>query len=178
MAPPPIKPTVPTPNANYPGQKHEEMKRLVNDKYSPDDATAVADTWRSMGNTFKELATDFQILINGSHDAWKGRAAEGVRNALGKVGTFSDTTGDGFLKTAGAIEQQREAAVQANKAMPEPVDFNPLDIAKKWAGASVIFPPAMVASPVEMFMKHNEQQEAKAEAVQVMQTRDSTMMSA
>ncbi len=174
----PVKPTVPHPNANYPGQPHEEMKRLVTEKYSPTDANQVIDAWGQLGAKFKELATDFSILVNGSQTGWTGQAAEAVRGALGKVGAFADTTGEGFTRTSGAIAQQRDAAVQANKAMPEPVDFNPLDIAKKWAGASVIFPPAMVASPIEMFMKHNEQQEAKAEAVQVMQTRDNTMMSA
>ncbi|KJK47472.1 hypothetical protein UK23_20105 [Lentzea aerocolonigenes] len=154
------------------------MKKLVTEKYSPTDANLVIDGWGALGSKFKELATDFNILVNGSQTGWTGKAAEAVRGALGKVGTFADTTGEGFTRTSNAIASQRDAAVQANKSMPEPVDFNPLDIAKKWAGASVIFPPAMVASPVEMFMKHNEQQEAKAEAVQVMQTRDNTMMSA
>lgn len=174
----PVKPTVPHPNANYPGQPHEEMKKLVTEKYSPTEANQVIDAWAQLGTKFKELATDFNILVNGSQAGWTGKAAEAVRGALGKVGTFADTTGEGFTRTSNAIATQRDAAVQANKSMPEPVDFNPLDIAKKWAGASVIFPPAMVASPVEMFMKHNEKQEAKAEAVQVMQTRDNTMMSA
>jgi hypothetical protein len=174
----PIKPTVPHPNANYQSQPHEEMKRLVNDKYQPTGADPVIDAWAQLGKKFKELATDFNILVNGSQSAWTGRAAEAVRGALGKVGTFADTTGEGFTRTSNAIAQQQEAAVQANKSMPEPVNYNPLDIAKKWAGASIIFPPAMVASPVEMFMKHHEQQEAKAEAVQVMQTRDNTMMAA
>ncbi|MEV6243760.1 hypothetical protein [Lentzea sp. NPDC051838] len=174
----PVKPTVPHPNSNYPGQQHEHMKGLVTQNYAPETATAAADVWKSFGTTFKELATDFNILVNGSQSAWTGRAADGVRNALSKIGTFADQTGEGFTRTAGAIEQQREAAVQANKSMPDPVEFNPLDIAKKWAGPSILFPPAIVASPVEMYMKHNEQQEAKAEAVQVMQTRDNTMMSA
>ncbi|MEU0882207.1 hypothetical protein ABZ345_26620 [Lentzea sp. NPDC005914] len=174
----PVKPAVPHPNANYPGQPHEEMKKLVTEKYDPNAANQVIDGWGQFGTKFKELATDFSILVNGSQAGWTGKAAEAVRGALGKVGTFADTTGEGFTRTSAAIAQQRDAAVQANKSMPEPVDFNPLGIAKKWAGASIIFPPAMVASPVEMFMKHNEQQEAKAEAVQVMQTRDNTMMSA
>ncbi|MEV6718474.1 hypothetical protein AB0M48_41265 [Lentzea sp. NPDC051208] len=154
------------------------MKALVTQNYNPETATTVSDAWKSIGTTFKELATDFSILVNGSQDAWKGRAAEGVRAALGKVGTFSEQTGEAFVRTSTAIAQQRDAAVQANKSMPEPVSFNPLDIMKKYAGPSVIFPPAMVGAPFEMLSKHNEQQEAKAEAVQVMQTRDNTMMAA
>ncbi|WP_330272856.1 hypothetical protein OG205_39205 [Lentzea sp. NBC_00516] len=175
----PIKAAVPTPTDNYPGQQHEHMKSLVTQNYAPETATEAVDVWRAFGTTFKDLATDFNILINGSQSAWTGRAAEGVRNALGKIGTFADQTGEGFTRTAGAIEQQREAAVQANKSMPAPVEFNPLKIAGKWALAGgPLNPVAMVGAPVEMISTHNEQQGAKEEAVQVMQTRDSTMMSA
>ncbi|WP_439661348.1 hypothetical protein ACSHWB_07520 [Lentzea sp. HUAS TT2] len=154
------------------------MKTQVTQNYNPETATAVSDAWKSIGNTFKELATDFTILVNGSQTAWTGKAAEGVRAALNKVGTFADTTGEGFVRTSGAIAQQRDAAVQANRSMPEPVSYSPMDIMKKWAAPTVLFPPAMAGAPFEMLAKHNEQQEAKAEAVQVMQTRDNTMMSA
>ncbi|MFD4675814.1 hypothetical protein ACFWNN_39210 [Lentzea sp. NPDC058450] len=176
----PVKPAVPHPNANYPGQPHEEMKKLVTDKYSPDAANQVIDAWGEIGGRFKELATDFTILVNGSQSAWTGRAAEGVRAALGKVGTFADTTGDGFVRTSTAIAQQRDAAVQANKAMPEPVKFDPLSIAGDWLTnkGGFISPVMMVGAPVEMISTYNKQQGAKEEAVQVMQTRDNTMMSA
>ncbi len=80
------------------------MKGLVTENYAPDTATGAADVWKSFGTTFKELATDFNILINGSQSAWTGRAAEGVRKALGKIGTFADQTGEGFTRTATAIE--------------------------------------------------------------------------
>lgn len=176
----PVKPTVPAPNANYPGQQHEEMKRLVNDKYSPDAATGVSETWKAFGATFKELATDFNILINGSQSAWTGRAADGVRAALGKIGTFVDQTGESFTRTSTAIEQQRDAAVQANKSMPDPVKFDPLAIAGDWFTnkGGMVSPVMMVGAPIEMMSTYNKQQGAKEEAVQVMQTRDNTMMAA
>jgi hypothetical protein len=176
----PIKPTVPHPNANYAGQPHEQMQQLVTQNYNPETATTVSDARKTMGNTFKELATDFSILVNGSQDAWKGRAAEGVRAALGKVGTFSDQTGEAFVRTSSAIEQQREAAVQANKSMPAPVEFSPMKIAGDWLTnkGGFISPVMMVGAPIDMVMTHNKQQGAKEEAVQVMQTRDNTMMSA
>ncbi|WP_189256408.1 hypothetical protein [Lentzea flava] len=156
------------------------MKSLVTENYAPDTATTVSEAWKAIGNTFKELATDFSILVNGSQDGWKGRAAEGVRTALGKVGTFADQTGDGFLKTSSAIEQQREAAVQANKSMPDPVEFNPMKIAGDWLTnkGGFIAPAMMVGAPIEMISTYNKQQGAKEEAVQVMQTRDNTMMAA
>ncbi len=176
----PIKAAVPTPNDNYPGHKHEHMESLVKNNYLPDTATQVADAWKDFGDTFKKLATDFTILVNGSQSAWTGQAAEGVRKALNKVGTFVEQTGDGFLKTSGAIEQQREAAVQAHNSMPTPVDFNPLKIAGDWFTnkGGFVSPIMMAGAPIEMISTYNAQQDAKAEAVQVMQTRDNTMMSA
>jgi hypothetical protein len=174
----PVKPTVPPPNANYAGQPHEQLKGQVTNNYNPDTANAVIDAWKGIGDQFKELATDFSILVNGSQDGWRGRAAEGVRGALNKVGAFSDTTGDGFLKTAGAIEQQRDAAVQANTAMPEPVKFSPTSIMGKWGAASFISPVAMIGGPIELMQKHNEQKEAHQEAARVVQQRDNTMMAA
>jgi hypothetical protein len=176
----PVKPTVPHPNANYPGQPHEELKRLVTEKYDPNAANQVIDAWGQLGTRFTELATDFSILVNGSHSAWTGKAAEGVRAALGKVGAFSDQTGDAFVRTSGAIAQQRDAAVQANKSMPAPVEFNPLKIAGDWFTnkGGFVSPIMMAGAPIDMIMTHNKQQGAKEEAVQVMQTRDNTMMAA
>ena len=177
---PVVKPSVPTPNANYPGQQHEQMKAQVTQNYVPDTATAVSDAWLKIGNTFKDLATDFSILVNGSQSAWTGKAAEGVRAALGKVGTFAENTGEGFTNTSKAIAQQRDAAIQANKSMPDPVKFDPLSIAGDWLTnkGGMVNPVMMVGAPIEMMATYNKQQGAKEEAVQVMQTRDNTMMSA
>lgn len=174
----PVKPTVPPPNANYAGQPHEQLKGQVTTNYSPDAANLVIEAWKGIGNQFKELATDFSILVNGSQDAWKGRAAEGVRTALNKVGTFSDTTGDAMVRTSSAIEQQRDAAAQAKSSMPDPVSFSPSSIMGKWGAASIISPVAMIGGPIELMQKHNEQKEAHQEAARVVQQRDNTMMAA
>ncbi|MEU7479201.1 hypothetical protein AB0A63_24660 [Lentzea sp. NPDC042327] len=176
----PIKADVPTPNDNYAGQKHEHMQSLVKDNYVPETATGTADIWKSFSESFRDLATDFTVLVNGSQSAWTGQAAEGVRKALNKVGTFVEQTSETFHKTSTAIEQQREAAVQANHSMPQPVDFNPLKIAGDWFTnkGGFINPIMMAGAPIEMISTYNAQQDAKAEAVQVMQTRDNTMMAA
>ncbi|MGZ3142716.1 hypothetical protein ACVDFE_12100 [Lentzea chajnantorensis] len=156
------------------------MKRLVNDKYHPTAADQVIDAWAKLGSQFKNLATDFSILVNGSQAGWTGQAADAVRGALGKVGKFADTTGAGFTRTSEAIGQQREAAVQANTNMPEPVEFNPLKIAGDWFTnkGGFISPIMMAGAPIDMIMTHNKQQDAKEEAVRVMQQRDNTMMAA
>ncbi|NGY57987.1 hypothetical protein G7043_03455 [Lentzea sp. NEAU-D13] len=156
------------------------MQKLVTEKYDPNAANQVIDAWGQLGNRFKELATDFSILVNGSQAGWTGKAADAVRVALGKVGTFADNTGEGFTRTSNAIAQQRDAAVQANKSMPAPVEFNPMKIAGDWLTnkGGFVSPVMMVGAPVEMISTYNRQQGAKEEAVQVMQTRDNTMMAA
>lgn len=174
----PVKPAVQPSNENYPGQKHEHMQQLVTQNYDPNAATTVALAWQKIGKTFSQLAGEFNQLVNSSQGGWQGAAADGVRQALAKVGKFADDTGAAFQTTAVAIADQRDAAIQANRTMPTPVEFSPSKIMGKWGVASMISPVAMIGGPIEMMSKHNEQQEAKAEAVQVMQTRDSTMMSA
>ncbi|WP_189256415.1 hypothetical protein [Lentzea flava] len=39
------------------------MKSMVAENYVPDTATTVSEVWKAIGNTFKELATDFNIPI-------------------------------------------------------------------------------------------------------------------
>src|SRR4051812_39150401 len=102
----PEKPAVPEPTANYPGQRHEDMKRLVEENYDPVQVAGVADAWKNIGKDLTELAVDFTILVNGSHAGWTGSAAEGARAALGKVGTFADTAGDQFTATGNAVHEQ------------------------------------------------------------------------
>ncbi|MDX8030956.1 hypothetical protein SK803_12070 [Lentzea sp. BCCO 10_0856] len=174
----PVKPAVQPSAENYPAQEHEHMQNLTTQNYDPNAATEVIDAWTKFGTKFRELANDFHKIVNDSQGGWNGAAAEGVRQALTKVSKFADETGTAFHSTAGAIAVQRDAAVQANRSMPTPVEFSPLKIAGKWGAAAVIAPPAMIGGAVEMISTHNEKQEAKQEAVRVMQQRDTTMMSA
>ncbi|SFR11844.1 hypothetical protein SAMN04488564_103679 [Lentzea waywayandensis] len=174
----PVKPAVKPSTENYPAQEHDHMQNLVNQDYDPNAASPVIDAWVQFGTKFRELAHDFNKIVNDSQTGYSGAAAEGVRAALTKVSKFADDTGSAFHATAGAIATQRDAAVQAHHSMPKPVDFNPLQIAGKWGAAAVIAPPAMIGGAFEMFSTHNEKVEAKQEAVRVMQQRDTTMMSA
>lgn len=174
----PVKPAVQPSTENYPAQEHEHMKSLTTQNYDPNAATTVIDAWAQFGTKFRELANDFHKIVNDSQAGWNGAAADGVRQALSKVSKFSDDTGTAFHATAQAIVTQRDAAVQANRSMPEPVKFEPWKIAGKWGAASVIVPGAMVGGAIEAYNTYNDKQEAKQYAVQVMQQRDTTMMAA
>ncbi|MFS8096135.1 hypothetical protein LFM09_03255 [Lentzea alba] len=155
------------------------MKDLTVQNYDPNVATEVVEAWAKFGTKFRELAADFNKIMNDSQAGWSGAAAEGVRQALSKVGKFSDDTGHAFHATAQAIATQRDAAVQANRSMPEPVEFSPLKMAGEWAlKGGPINPVASVTSAYDAYSTYNEKNEAKQYAVQVMQQRDTTMMAA
>lgn len=170
------KPRVPEPTANYPAHEHEDLKRHVEEKFTPSLAGEVADKWKSIGSTFTQMAVDFQVIVNGSQDAWTGSAAEGARAALAKVGKFSDMTGDHFTATGTALHSQTTAAAEAKARMPEPVAYDPKKMFTDAISSGNIV--NLAALPMTMPMQKAKSDGAKAEAVQVMQSRDDAMRSA
>ncbi|ONI93041.1 hypothetical protein ALI22I_00395 [Saccharothrix sp. ALI-22-I] len=170
------KPQAPEPTANYPAHQHEDMKRQVEEKFDPGLAGEIADEWKAIGSTLTELAVDFQVIVTGSEAGWTGSAAEGARAALAKVGKFSDMTGDHFTATGSALHTQTSAASEAKTRMPEPVEYDPKKMLTDAIGSGSIF--NLAALPVTMPMQKAKSEGAKAEAVQVMQSRDDAMRSA
>lgn len=170
------KPPVPEPTANYPAHQHEDMKRQVEENFNPGLAGEIADEWRSIGTTFTQLAVDFQVIVSGSESGWTGSAGEGVRAALAKVGKFSDMTGDHFTTTATALHNQTTAASEAKARMPEPVEYDPKKMFTDAIGSGNLL--ALAALPVTMPAQKAKSEAAKAEAVQVMRSRDDAMRSA
>jgi hypothetical protein len=170
------KPQAPEPTANYPAHPHEEMKRQVEDKFDPGLAGEIADEWKNIGSTLTDLAVDFQVIVNGSQAAWTGSAAEGARAALAKVGKFSDMTGDHFTATGTALHSQTTAASEAKARMPEPVAYDPKKMFTDAISSGNIV--QLAALPMAMPMQKAKSDGAKAEAIQVMQSRDDSMRSA
>jgi len=170
------KPEVPEPTANYPGQQHTEMKRLVEENYDPAQVAGVADAWKNIGKDLTDLAVDFNILVNGSHAGWTGSAAEGARAALGKVGTFADTAGDQFTATGNAVHDQGTVAAEAKTKMPPPVEYDPKKMFTEALSSGSILQVGALA--VTMPVQKAKSEGAKDEAVTVMQNRDDAMRSA
>ncbi|WP_447006568.1 hypothetical protein ACRAKI_08865 [Saccharothrix isguenensis] len=170
------KPQAPEPTANYPAHPHEEMKRQVEEKFDPGLAGEIADEWTNIGSTLTDLAVDFQVIVNGSQNAWTGSAAEGARAALAKVGEFSDLTGDHFTATGTALHSQTTAASEAKARMPEPVSYDPKKMFTDAISSGNIV--ELAALPFTMPMQKAKSDGAKAEAIQVMQSRDDAMRSA
>ncbi|MFC6094622.1 hypothetical protein, partial [Saccharothrix lopnurensis] len=170
------KPPVPEPTANYPAHRHEDMKRQVEENFNPGSAGEIAGEWESIGATFTQLAVDFQVIVSGSESGWTGSAGEGVRAALAKVGRFSDMTGDHFTATGTALHHQTTAASEAKTRMPDPIEYDPRKMFTDAIGSGSLF--QLAALPVTMPLQKARSENAKAEAVQVMQVRDDTMRSA
>lgn len=170
------KPEVPEPTANYPAHQHEDMKRQVEENFDAGLAGEIADEWRTIGATMTELAVDFQVIVNGSQAGWTGSAAEGARAALAKVGEFSDVTGDHFTATGAALHTQTSAATEAKTRMPEPVEYDPKKMFTDALRSGSLLQLAVL--PATMPLQRAKSENAKAEAVQVMQSRDDALRSA
>ncbi|QFZ17636.1 hypothetical protein [Saccharothrix syringae] len=170
------KPPVPEPTANYPAYQHADMKRQVEENFNPGAAGEIAEEWKSIGETFTQLAVDFRVIVSGSESGWTGSAGEGVRTALAKVGDFSDLTGDHFTATGTALHDQTTAAAEAKSRMPDPVDYDPKKMFTDAISSGSLV--ELAALPVTMPLRKAESEEAKAEAVRVMQARDDAMRSA
>ncbi|MFD0202229.1 MULTISPECIES: PPE domain-containing protein [Saccharothrix] len=152
------------------------MKRQVEDRFDPGLAGEVADKWKAIGATLTDLAVDFQVIVSGSEAGWTGSAGEGARAALAKVGKFSDMTGDHFTATGTALHTQTTAASEAKTRMPDPVAYDPKKMFTDALSAGNILD--LAALPVTMPMQKAKSDGAKAEAVQVMQSRDDALRSA
>ena len=172
----PERPAVPEPTANYPGHRHEDMKRLVEENYDPEQVAAIADTWKNIGRDLTDLAVGFNILVNGSQGGWTGSAAEGARAALGKVGTFADTTGDQFTATGDAVRAQGTVASEAKTKMPPPVEYDPKKMFTEALGSGSLLQLGALA--FTMPAQKAKSDGAKDEAVTVMRNRDDAMRSA
>ncbi|XVS66323.1 hypothetical protein ACQPYE_09775 [Actinosynnema sp. CA-299493] len=174
------KPQVPEPTADYAGHRHSHMKQQVETNFNPGLAGEIADEWKSIGATFTQLAVDFQVIITGSESGWTGSAGEGARAALAKVCRFSDLTGDHFTSTGSALHSQVSAASEAKARMPEPVEYDPAKMFADATGRGNVLEKVvnLAALPVTMPMQKAASEAAKAEAVQVMRSRDDAMRSA
>ncbi|XVV05810.1 PPE domain-containing protein [Actinosynnema sp. CA-248983] len=170
------RPHAPEPTTYYPGLPHADLKRQVDEGFDVVMASEIAEEWKTIGARLTEIAVDFRVILDGSRDGWRGRAGDGARTALAKVGEFSDKTGEHFTSTGDAMHAQTSAASEAKKRMPEPIEYD----AKKMLGdafrsGSVIHIMTVAASMPALRAKSDE---AKGEAVQVMQSRDGALHAA
>ncbi|NUS63624.1 MAG: hypothetical protein HOQ46_08240, partial [Saccharothrix sp.] len=170
------KPTLNLPSARYEAYRHTELAQVVEQNFKPEIAHRIADDWKTIGEALTELAVDFSVIITGSKDGWTGSAAEGARNALLKVGEFSDTTGDHFIRTSEAVREQADAAGEAKTKMPPPVDFDPQKMFSDAVRSGNLLD--VMALPFAIPAQKAKADAARAEAVDVLYARDDALYSA
>ncbi|MEU5696258.1 hypothetical protein [Actinosynnema sp. NPDC020468] len=169
-----MPPKVPQPDVNYPAYPHAALRSQVVDDFAPDRAGEIAQAWHRLGAAFTDFAVDFSVIVNGSHDGWTGRAAEGAREALRRIGAFADATGDQFTAIGAAVDRQTSAAVEARTRMPEPVDYDPrLMLGQAAASGNLL---TLLALPITMPGRKALSDAAKARAEEVVRARDDAML--
>lgn len=167
-------PGVPGNNQNYASNTHAQLKSQVDNNNDPAAAYQDGDAWHQLAHSLRQSAVDLDAAISGSSAHWEGTAADMARTHLAKVRDWSATSADNFDKTGQAVHDQADAAAKAKTDMPPPVDFKPQEMIEQAATN----PVAMLMLPATMYIQHDKSVKAKEQAVQVIQTRDTSLQTA
>jgi hypothetical protein len=169
------KPQVPRSDANYQAYDHKAMQQQTTEGNDPGKAGAIADEWKKLGEQWVDVSIAFKTLTEGSEAMWSGTAAEGARSNFTAFTTATNTLGQQHHTAGEAVQTQASAAETARDAMPPPVPYEPGKMMKEAADSGNPF--NMVALLWEMPAQKEKSDDAKDQAVQVMQTRDTTFAS-
>jgi hypothetical protein len=166
---------VPEANTQYMGHSHEELKKWT-DAGQPADANGLADSWKELGNGLTEAAENLMVAVFGSQAGWTGQAANAMRAQLRKVAEWSQKTGDSFQKASNAFDTQGESVGTAKNSMPDPVSYDPGKMIKDAATSGSVVDIALL--PYTMYKQREAQQEAHAQAAQIVAKRDTELAAA
>lgn len=160
---------VPAPDLNPHAQSHEVLKGMT-DAADPAGSQAVADGWAAMASGFDEAAELFQQAMLNSTVGWTGEAAEGMREQLARVATWSKATGARYQAASAAVGEQSAAADSAKTAMPPPVPYDPAQMIRDAAASGNI--SEMAALPFAMYAQKQKHDAAHDQAAEVVSNRD------
>ncbi|GLZ30191.1 hypothetical protein Lesp02_23810 [Lentzea sp. NBRC 105346] len=169
-------PRVPPPNAHYPGQSHAAMNQQVSQNNDPGAAGEIAAEWKAIASDLTEVAVGLNTVVNGLSAGWTGQAGTAARQALTKVGNFTDKMSETFTSTGNSIQSQADAAEKAKNSFPKEEPYDPKAMLKD--AATSMNPFKMATLPFDMMEQRDKSQAAKAEAERVMQERDNSMAAA
>ncbi|KAA2262365.1 hypothetical protein F0L68_13935 [Solihabitans fulvus] len=170
------KPDIPASNANYPGMQHRDMENQVAQNNNPGAAGEIADAWRQIGQQWTDVSVGLQIVNTGSEAQWSGTAASAARDQFSKFQDAAQQLGQQHAIAGGAVELQTSAAATAMNAMPKPVPYDPGQMIKDAARTGN--PLTMAALLVTIPAQKNKSDDARNQAVQVMQSRDTSLHTA
>ncbi|NUT52276.1 MAG: hypothetical protein HOV94_34025 [Saccharothrix sp.] len=169
-------PTPPPPMWRYQAYTHPAMVQVVDDEFRPEVALEIADDWKRIGETMRDLSVSFSVIITGSKEGWHGSAAEGAREALLKVGEFSRVAGDQFARTGEVVREQTYVADEAKAKMPPVVDYDPMKMISEAAHSGNPF--KVLALPFAIRAQAEKADEARTQALDVLNARDEALHSA
>lgn len=171
----PQRPEVPRSTTVYQALDHAVMKQQVTDGSDPGKAGRIAAEWKRFGEKLVDAAIAFKTMEEGTSAMWSGKAAEGAQTQFAGFTKATETLGQQHNAVGNAIQTQVSAAETAKHAMPEPVPYEPGKMLKEAATSGNPF--KMAATLFTIPAQKAKSEEAKAQAVQVMQNRDSTFTS-
>ncbi|GGM44165.1 hypothetical protein GCM10012275_13980 [Longimycelium tulufanense] len=163
---------VAAPCANYMGVDHPKLKEWVESGNNPGEAHGIAEAWVNLGNVTVEASQALVGAANSTEADWCGPAANAARATLTKLGGWSGETGGGLQLMGTSVGQQALAAEEANRNMPEPVEFNVQQECRKLIVTAATNPFALPGAIDQFEQKYQEKQERHERAAQVMQTMD------
>ncbi|SDD18042.1 hypothetical protein [Actinokineospora iranica] len=163
---------VPQPNAHYQGLEHEKLVEMAASA-QPGEVRTLAEEWKKVGAELARAAEALQRAAFGSETGWTGQAADAMRYRLGQIAEWSMRSSEVFTAASQSIGEQADAAHLAKISMPEPVPYNP----EQMAAAAGSDPARMAALSWQLQEQFEKSQAAHSEAVHVLSQRDAALAS-
>ena len=152
---------------------HPELYSMVRDTVSPGDIQEGAAAYHQVGTRIREsfdgFVGDLEGIVQGG---WRGQSAEAATGALAPLRDWSGQLSAAVGQTGEVMGASGESAEQARRDVPEPVDFNAAQTLRSAGSGLLSGGPAgaLLGGGMDAVAQERAQDEARAEAVRVMNT--------
>jgi PPE family len=151
-----------TTQTNWAAKDHSEIKQIA-DKLDPSGIQSHGDAWIDLGQQVQTSVQNFNTAINTALNGnWTGAAGEAALQAPQGMVSWGQDFGNQLQATGNQAKSVGATADQTKQTVPPPKDFS-------WGKAAVsgiAFGP--FGAGASAYAQHQEQQEAKEQAVRVM----------
>lgn len=151
-----------TTQTNWAAKDHSAIKQVA-DGLKPEDLDVHSSDWSKLGADLQTSVTDFNTKINSALNGnWTGAAGDAALAAPQGIVDWGQNFGDQMKATSAQAKSVQATADQVKSTVPPPKDFS-------WgqtALSGIAFGP--FGAGASAFAQHQEQQEAKEQAVRVM----------
>lgn len=168
-----VRPDIPTSDANYDSQRHEDLYGMVQNKLSPEQIRDRQNVATELSAWLHDMHGSSVQATNNAAIEWQGDAADTAHQFFGSAGDWHDDTAQGARSASDAFGNQATAAETAKNTMPPPTGFDvnkEFDKARERVENGEIFDAADIYGDVANRAVDAEAQ--RQQAVQVMHTLD------